>query len=79
MPLTLTGTEELTLEVPGSLPREKAAVLAGDLEVENVRGQTPVSLVVFRIAGLAPGASYGEALWRIGVVPSARPRDQSLG
>lgn len=72
---TLTGTEELTLEIPGSLPREKAATLAGDLEVEHARGATPVSLLVFRMVGLAaddapagPGASYAEALWRVAVV-----------
>lgn len=79
MSLTLTGTEDVALEIPGTLPREKAAALTGDLAVEDVRGATPVSLVVFWMKGLAPddapgaGASYAEALWRVGVVLDGAP------
>lgn len=73
MPLTLTGTEEHTLEIPGTLPREKAAALAGpDLVVEDVRGATPVSVVIFRVKGLAE-ATYAEALWRVGVMHRDTP------
>ena len=80
MPLKLSGTEELSIEVPGFLPKDAAMALLGDdLTPQTVRGQVPVSLLVFQMKGLkadgVPGAgmNYGEALWRIGIVLDGEP------
>ena len=74
MALTLSGTEELTIEVNGLVPKERGKALAGGLPVEVVHGQVPVSLLLMQVKGLkpdgvlAPGMNYGEALWRVGVM-----------
>ena len=80
MGVTLTGTEEISIEVPGVLPRTQAEALVGDsLRVEHAHGYTPVSLLLFQMKGLradgveGPGHNYGEALWRIGVMAKGEP------
>jgi hypothetical protein len=70
----LTGTEELTLELQGTLPAQVGRWIVGagvDACVENERVE--VSLLIFRMKGLksidlpTPGLDYREALWRISI------------
>lgn len=73
MALTLTGTEELSIEVSGNLPKDRAMALVGDMPLELVKGHVPVSLLLVQMKGLraeglaTPGFNYGQALWRIGI------------
>lgn len=79
MALTLSGTEELSIEVHGVVPKERGKALAGGLPVELVRGQVPVSVLLLQMKNLkpdgapVPGMNYGEALWRVGVMIDGEP------
>lgn len=69
----LFGTEAWTLELSGRVPRAAVERVVGGLPVHETAEGVEVGLLVFGMQGLrptrlpAPGVSYGEALWRIGV------------
>lgn len=73
--LLLQGTEELSIELPCTLPFERARALitAPSLEPELEGDRATASLLLFRMKALhprglgLPGPGYAEALWRLGV------------
>ncbi len=75
----LVGTEELTLEVEGRLPRRHALPFTQGLTLDADGELARVGLLVFRMRGMhargtpGPTLSYGEALWRIGIVSDGVP------
>jgi len=76
MSLLLTGTEELSFELSGSV-REPCLELPPALS--RPRGPLRVALTVFRMRGLrvaglpGPGVDYMEALWRVAVLHEGAP------
>lgn len=78
--LELVGTEQLTLELGGSIAADQAQALAGEgLAPRLVAGRGSVGLLLFRMRGLRPrglplpGVDYGEALWRLAVSHDGEP------
>lgn len=82
MRTVLTGTEELSLEIDGTIPEGAArAVVGPGVELSSHDGRVAVSLLVFAMKGLvlrrlpvrALGLDYNEALWRVGARVRGEP------
>lgn len=80
--MQLSGVEEATIEVEGTIPEAAARRLLGDLPPEPAgEGRARVGLLVFRMRGLkprgipAPGSDYQEALFRVGAIVAGAERE----